>query len=118
MMQRSLGQIGAAVRGIVATGGTNAAPIVATLTAGHGLKNGDRITITGVTGLTAMNGDWTVAAAAATTIALEGSVGNGTFGGTPVIAVRAIAPRSCRATRRSPGSTRTAPALPWRRFSR
>jgi len=87
MQMRSLGQIGGNVRGIVATGGTNATPIVATLTAGHGLKNGDRITITGVTGLTAMNGDWTVAAAAATTIALEGSVGNGTFGGTPVIAV-------------------------------
>jgi len=87
MQMRSLGQIGGNVRGIVATGGTNATPIVVTLTAGHGLKNGDRITITGVTGLTSMNGDWTVAAAAATTVTLEGSAGNGAFAGTPVIAV-------------------------------
>lgn len=89
MSQRllSLGQIGGNVRGILITGGTNATPIVATIGAGHGLKNGDRITIKGVTGLTAMNGDWTIASAAATTVTLEGSAGNGAFGGTAVVAV-------------------------------
>jgi hypothetical protein len=84
---QSLGSIGGNVRGIVATGGTNATPIVVTLTAGHGLKNGDRIAITGVTGLTGMNGEWTVSAAAATRVTLDGSAGNGVFGGTPVISV-------------------------------
>jgi hypothetical protein len=83
----SLGSAGSAVAGILITGGTNATPIVATITAGHGLKDGDRIAIAGVTGLTAMNGIWTVRAVTATTAALEGSVGNGTFGGTAVVGV-------------------------------
>jgi hypothetical protein len=84
---QSLGLAGSAAAGIVITGGTNATPIVATLNAGHGLKNGDRISISGVTGLTGMNGDWTVAAVAATTLALVGSVGNGTYGGTAVTSI-------------------------------
>jgi hypothetical protein len=84
---QSLGQIGGNVRGILITGGTNATPIVATVGAGHGLKNGDRITIKGVTGLTAMNGDWTLTSVGATTATLEGSAGNGVFGGTAVVAV-------------------------------
>jgi len=83
---KSLGVMSTAARGLLITGGTNATPIVATITAGHRLKNGDRIAITGVTGLTAMNGTWTVSAVAATTVTLEGSVGNGTFGGTAVVA--------------------------------
>lgn len=84
---RSLGTMSSAARGILITSGTNATPIVATVTAGHRLKNGDRIAIAGVTTLTAMNGDWTVRAVAATTATLDESSGNGAFGGTAVVAV-------------------------------
>lgn len=85
--QRSLGTCSSAARGILITGGTNATPIVATITAGHRLKNGDRIAIQGVTTLTAMNGDFAVDTVAATTANLTGSAGNGAFGGTAVVAV-------------------------------
>jgi hypothetical protein len=64
--QRSLGTCSSAARGILITGGTNATPIVATITAGHRLKNDDRIASQGVTTLTAMNGDWSVDTVAAT----------------------------------------------------
>lgn len=84
--QRSLGTCSSAARGILITGGTNATPIVATVTAGHRLKNNDRIAIAGVTTLTSMNGDWSVDTVAATTANLTGSVGNGAFGGTAVVA--------------------------------
>lgn len=87
MKQRSLGTVSGATRGILITGGTNATPIVATVTAGHRLKNGDRIGIAGVTTLTSMNGDWSVSAVAATTASLDGSAGNGAFGGTAIVAV-------------------------------
>jgi hypothetical protein len=87
MKTQSLGSAGSAVAGILITGGTNATPIVATITAGHGLKNGDRIAIAGVTGLTAMNGEWTLSGVTATTAILDGSVGNGTFGGTAIVGV-------------------------------
>src|SRR4051812_2709762 len=89
MKQVSLGTISSAARGILITGGTNATPIVATITAGHRLKNGARIAIVGVTTLTAMNGEWSVSAVAATTVSLDGSAGNGAFGGTAVVAVLA-----------------------------
>ena len=81
---QSLGVIagGAAQEGLRVTGGTNAAPIVLTINAGHGLKINDRIKIAGITGLTAANGEWDVSAVAATTITLGGSVGNGVFAGT------------------------------------
>lgn len=83
----SLGSAGSAVAGILITGGTNATPIVATITAGHGLKNGDRIAISGVTGNTAMNGIWTLGSVGATTATLLGSAGNGVFGGTARVGV-------------------------------
>lgn len=86
MKVRSLGLAGSAARGILITGGTNATPIVATLTAGHDLKNGDRIGIAGVTTLTAMNGDWTLSSVGATAASLDGSAGNGAFAGTAVVA--------------------------------
>lgn len=76
-----------AVRGILITGGTNATPIVATVTAGHQLKNDDRIAIAGVTTLTAMNGEWTLKSVGATTATLDGSAGNGAFAGTAVVSV-------------------------------
>src|SRR5574341_528622 len=87
LKQRSLGTCSSAARGILITSGTNATPIVATVTAGHRLKNGDRIAIVGVTTLTAMNGDWTVSSVGAAAATLDGSAGNGAFGGTAVVAV-------------------------------
>lgn len=80
---KSLGSAGSAVQMLLITGGTNATPIVATFAANTGLKTGDRVAIAGITGLTAMNGEWTVEAVTATTFKLLGSVGNGTYGGTP-----------------------------------
>jgi hypothetical protein len=80
---KSLGSAGSAVQMLLVTGGTNATPIVATFAANSGLKTGDRVAIAGITGLTAMNGIWTVEAVTATTFKLLGSVGNGTYGGTP-----------------------------------
>lgn len=84
---RSLGSFTSAARGILITGGTNAQPIVATVTAGHGLKNDDRIAIAGVTTLTTMNSDWSLDSVGATAATLRGSNGNGTYGGTAVVAV-------------------------------
>lgn len=83
---KALGTCASAARGILMTGGTNATPIVATITAGHRQRNGNRLAIAGVTGLTAMNGEWTIRAVAATTVTLDGSVGNGSYGGTAVVA--------------------------------
>jgi hypothetical protein len=80
---RSIGSAGSAVAMHLITGGTNATPIVATFAANSGLKTGDRVAISGITGLTAMNGEWTLEAVTATTFKLLGSVGNGTYGGTP-----------------------------------
>lgn len=77
------GSAGSAVGMHLITGGTNATPIVATFAANSGLKTGDRVAISGITGLTAMNGEWTLEAVTATTFKLLGSVGNGTYGGTP-----------------------------------
>jgi hypothetical protein len=85
MKATSLGSAASAVAGLLITNGTNATPIVATVTAGHGLKNGDRIAISGVTGLTSMNGIWTVGSVGATSATLIGSAGNGAFGGTAVV---------------------------------
>lgn len=82
----SLGSVASQARGILITGGTNATPIVATLTAGHRQRNGERISVAGVTTLTAMNGDWSLSAVGATTGTLDGSAGNGAFGGTAVVA--------------------------------
>lgn len=79
----SLGSAGSAVQGILISGATNATPIVITVAANSGLKTGDRIAIAGITGNTAANGVWTIEAASATTFRLLGSVGNGTYGGTP-----------------------------------
>jgi len=86
MKTRGLGSVASAAAGILITGGTNATPIVATVTAGHRLKDEDRIIISGVTTLTAMNGEWTLKGVTATTAKLDGSVGNGAFGGTAVVA--------------------------------
>lgn len=83
----SLGSAGSAAAGIVVSGSTNATPIVITLTAGHGQKDGSRLAISGITGNTAANGEWTLTSVGATTATLVGSVGNGTHGGTVRAAV-------------------------------
>jgi len=82
----SLGNAGSATGLLAISGATNATPIVITLAANHGLKNGDRIAIAGVTGNTNANGEWTLASVGATTATLLGSVGNGAFGGTVRVA--------------------------------
>lgn len=83
----SLGSMGSAVAGIVVSSSTNATPIVITLAAGHGLKNGDRLALSGITGNTNANGEWTLASVGATTATLLGSSGNGVHGGTARAAV-------------------------------
>lgn len=80
---KSLGSAGSAVQMILISGATNATPIVITVAANSGLKTGDRIAIAGITGNTGANGIWEVEAVTATTYKLLGSVGNGTYGGTP-----------------------------------
>lgn len=65
------------------TSATNATPIVVGK-AGHGLLNGDMVTIVGGTGNTGVNGDWVVTSKTAdayTIVDLQGnnSVGNGTY---------------------------------------
>jgi hypothetical protein len=99
--QRSLGTMSSAARGILITGGTNATPIVATITAGHRLKNGDRIAIAGVTTLTTMNGEFSVDTVAATTLNLTGSAATAPSAARRWLRCCAIARRSIRATRRS-----------------
>jgi hypothetical protein len=79
----SLGGAGSAVAAHLISGATNATPIVITVAANSGLKTGDRIAISGITGNTGANGEWTIEAVTATTFKLLGSVGNGTYGGTP-----------------------------------
>jgi len=83
----SIGSAGATGQLIQITGATNATPIVITVSANSGLKSADRIAIAGVTGNTGANGEFTLQALSATTFALLGSVGNGTFGGTPRVAL-------------------------------
>lgn len=85
---QSLGRAaGATTRCLTCSSTTNATPIVATLGAGHGLKNGDRIALQNITGNTAANGIWTLANVTATTAVLVGSSGNGTHGGTAKVGV-------------------------------
>jgi len=79
---KSLGSAGSAADLIVVSGSTNATPIVITVAANSGLKTGDRLAISGVTGNTAANGEWTLELVTATTFKLLGSVGNGAHGGT------------------------------------
>lgn len=86
MKLNSLGTVSSAARGILVTSATNATPSVLTVTAGHRQRNGDRIAIQGVTTLTAINGEWNISSVGATAATLDGSVGNGAFAGTAVVA--------------------------------
>ena len=60
------------------TGATNASPIVIT-SAGHGLSNGTRVTLSGVGGNTAANSTFAVANVTTNTFELAGSTGNGSY---------------------------------------
>lgn len=85
---KSLGTIsGSNTSGVSVSGSTNATPIVVTFGAGHGLVDGDRVHISGVTGNTGCNGEWTLKFTGANTAQLLGSKGNGAHGGTPVVNV-------------------------------
>lgn len=83
----SLGSSATTAQGINVSSSTNATPIVITLAAGHGLKDGDRIALAGITGNTNANGEWTLRSVTSTTAILDGSSGNGTHGGTVRVAV-------------------------------
>ena len=65
------------------TSATNATPIVVTRN-GHGYGNNDIVSISGGTGMTAINGIWQVSAVTTNTYTLLGSAGNGALGGSPV----------------------------------
>ncbi len=64
--------------GRAVTDATNASPIVVT-GAGHGFSDGEKVRVEDVTGNTAANGDFDVAAATANTFALAGSTGDGAY---------------------------------------
>lgn len=83
---RSLGTVAGAVRGIVATAFSIATPSVGTFTAGHRLKDGDRIGISGCTVDVSINGDWSVDTVAATTMNITGSKVTLTVAGTIICA--------------------------------
>ena len=65
-------------------GATEAAPILITTTAAHGLETGDIVFVNGVAGNTAANGTFTVTVSSATSFLLNHSSGNGAYssGGT------------------------------------
>jgi len=69
---------------LTVSGASNATPIVITTSTSHGLTTGNQVSITGVGGTTAANGNWVVTVLTATTFSLNGSVGNGAYtaGGT------------------------------------
>lgn len=60
------------------TGATNATPVAVT-SAAHGLPTGAYVTVSGVGGNTAANGDWFVTSTGANTFTLDDSVGNGAY---------------------------------------
>jgi hypothetical protein len=82
-----LGSSTTTAAGLTISGSTNATPIVVTFAAGHGLSDGKRTAISGVTGNTNANGMWTLQFTGANTARLLGSVGNGVHGGTVRVGV-------------------------------
>lgn len=60
------------------TDATNATPIVVT-SASHGLTSGMRVTISGVAGNEAANGDFTITVISSSTFSLNGSTGDGSY---------------------------------------
>lgn len=66
---------------------TNATPISITCT-NHGYSSGDTIVLTGHTTNTAANGTWEITVTGSNTFTLNGSIGNGTGGGTGTVRLR------------------------------
>jgi hypothetical protein len=69
--------------GLRICGATNAAPIVVTTCAPHGLAPGTRVRVDQAARNTAMNGWWTVGVTDATHLILQGSAGNGVYTDNP-----------------------------------
>jgi len=65
----------------VVSGASNTTPIEVATPIPHGLETGEQVAIQGVTGNTAANGWWTITVRTPTTFALDGSAGNGAYGG-------------------------------------
>lgn len=65
--------------GATITGATNAGPIVITTSAAHGFATDQLVSISGVLGNTAANGNWTIIVTGANTFSLTGSTGNGAY---------------------------------------
>lgn len=61
------------------SGASNAAPIVVTTPAAHGLSTGDQVLIFGIAGNTAANGEFPITVLTSTTFSLTGSVGNAAY---------------------------------------
>jgi hypothetical protein len=82
-MPNGLGSLSKLDTGVVSAA-SNATPIVVTTTLAHGMQTGDKVTIAGVLGNTAANGDFSVTRISPTTFSLDSSSGNGpyTSGGT------------------------------------
>ena len=74
----SLSKLDPSASGGPITGATNASPIVITST-GHNLTSNTRVSISGVLGNTAANGDWQITVIDANTFSLTGSTGNGVY---------------------------------------
>ena len=76
------------------TGASNASPIVITVPNTAGLSNGDLVTISGVGGNTAANGNWVIQGLTATTFQLQNSTGNGAYtsGGTYFAGIKITTP--------------------------
>jgi hypothetical protein len=70
--------IGACGPTVAITAASNATPIQITA-AGHGYKNGQKVTIAAVGGNTAANGNWTVTAVDSSNFTLNNSVGSGAY---------------------------------------
>lgn len=63
----------------VVTAATNATPIVVTTASPHNLQTGDKVTVSGVVGNTAANGDFSATKIGANSFSLDGSSGNGAY---------------------------------------
>ncbi len=63
------------------TGASNTSPITITAPSTAGLSNGDLVTVTGVTGNAAANGNFTIQNLNSTSFQLKGSTGNGAYTG-------------------------------------
>jgi hypothetical protein len=63
------------------SGASNASPIQITTTGSHGLTTGDYVTITGILTNTAANGTFAITVVDGTNFTLDGSTGNGAYGG-------------------------------------